>query len=241
MKIDFIQLESVDSTNTWAKQNAHRFNSAHLTCITAHEQTAGRGRQDKKWISPKKASLYMSLFFTTHENAHYLSNLGQIMALTCAEFLRDLNVPALLKWPNDIVVEKKKIGGVLTETFPLKNEIGVVLGLGLNVNLPENILKNINQPATSLHLLLHKELQPLSLVEPLLNLFTSHLKLLQSEGFAHFHKQFNKLLAYKGEMITVHLPQESIHGICDSITSEGLLKLQLPSGEFTTLSAGEIL
>ena len=234
MKIDFIHLDSVTSTNTWAKENHANFNPSHLTCITAKTQTAGRGRQDKKWISPP-GSLYLTLYFTVPSSAPYLSNLGQIMALACAELLITFHLPAEIKWPNDILVHNKKIGGILTETISLLNSTGVILGLGLNVNMPEEILQSINKPATSL------QADSSSLLTPLLNLFVSHLTLLQQKGFAPFQKRFNELLALKGETISVHLPHQTIEGVCDSITPEGLLKLRLLSGKFQTFSTGEIL
>ncbi len=241
MKIDFIQLETVASTNTWAKERAAAFNPSHLTCITAQGQTAARGRQEKKWISPKGSNLYLTLYFTVPENAPYTANLGQIMALSCAELLHEMKIPAQLKWPNDLLVHTKKIGGVLTETIPIDHTIGVILGLGLNVNMPDAILQAIDQPATSLHIHLHRHIEPLSLLQPLLTLFINHLTKLQHEGFAPFQKRFLELLAYKGQRITVHLPQKDIHGVCDSITPEGHLQLRLSSGQLLTFPAGEIL
>lgn len=240
MKIDFIQLDTVSSTSTWAKENSLKLNPSHLTCITAKEQTAGRGRQDRKWLSPSGANLYTTFYFTVPENAPYLANLGQIMALSCAELLLNLQVPTQIKWPNDLLVHTKKIGGVLTETFPIKNRIAASIGLGLNVNMPEELLQTIDKPATSLHLILHKHIEPLSLLDPLLKLFTSHLALLQSEGFAPFQKRLLELLAFQGEEITVYLPNKTIHGICHGITTDGRLQLLLPSGEMAILSAGEI-
>lgn len=241
MKIDFIQLETTPSTNTWAKENHSRFNPSHLTCITAREQTGGRGRQQKKWLSPKDSNLYTTLYFVVPENAPYLSNLGQIMALTCAELLIKMNLPAQLKWPNDLLLEKKKVGGVLTETVALKHSVGVVLGLGLNVNMPESILQTIDQPATSLHFFLSQPIPSRSLLQPLLNHFISSLIELQKQGFAPFQKRFNELLFGRGKELTVQLPHKKLQGICDSITTEGYLKLRLPSGEFVEISAGEIV
>lgn len=234
MKIDFIHLDSVPSTNTWAKENHTRFNPSHLTCITAHTQTAGRGRQEKKWISPPGKNLTLTLYFTIPSNSLYLSNLGQIMALACAELLISLQVPTQLKWPNDLLVHNKKIGGVLTETISLTHSTGVIIGIGLNVNMPEEILQSIDQPATSL------QADPSCLLTPLLDLFLSHLTLLQQQGFASFHKRFNELLAFKGETITLHLPNKTVTGICDSITPDGRLKLILSSGDSLTFSTGEM-
>lgn len=241
MKIDFIALETVSSTNTWVKENISKLNPSHLTCITAREQTAGRGRQAKKWLSPKDANLYLTLYFTVPENASYLPNLGQLMVLSCAELLISLKIKPQIKWPNDLLVDKKKIGGVLTETLSHKSSIGVVIGLGLNVNMPQEALTQIDQPATALHLILHKQVEPTFLVQPLCDLFIPALHQLQQQGFAPFHRRFLALLAYKEELITLHLPHKEIQGICDSITSDGKLKLRLPSGEFRTFSSGEIL
>lgn len=241
MKIDFIQLETVPSTNTWAKENHSRFNPSHLTCITAKEQTGGRGRQQKKWISPKDSNLYTTLYFVVPEKAPYLSNLGQIMALACAELLIEMNLPAQLKWPNDLFLEKKKVGGVLTETVALNNSVGVVLGLGLNVNMPESILQTINQPVTSLHLFLKQEIAPNSLLEPLLRRFISNLVELRKSGFSSFQKPFNQLLYGKGGKITIQLPYEKIEGLCDSITSDGRLRVRLSNGELQSFSSGEIV
>jgi BirA family biotin operon repressor/biotin-[acetyl-CoA-carboxylase] ligase len=238
--VDFIQLETVDSTNSWAKNHALSFNPDHLTCITAQEQTGGRGRQERKWVSPK-GNLYVSFYFTLPKIASYLANLGQIMALACAETLLAMKVPVQLKWPNDLLVQDKKIGGVLSETISLEQNIGVILGLGLNVNMPESLLEAVGQPATSLHLFLQKEIESLSLLQPLLDHFFSYLTQLQSFGFASLQPRFQALLARIGQVITVQLPLKKVEGICHSITAEGYLKLALPSGEFLTIAVGDIL
>lgn len=239
--VDFIQLESISSTNTWAKEHATEFNTSHLTCITAKEQTEGRGRQNRKWLSPKDTNLYLSLYFVVPDGSSYLANLGQIMSLACVELLLEIGAPARIKWPNDILVADRKIGGVLTETIPIEHQIGIILGLGLNVNMPEELLKTIDQPATSLHRVLKKTIEPSSLIQPLLQHFIPCLKQLKAAGFAPLRSRFEELLCHKGKKISVKLPQKTVEGICDSITAEGCLKLRLPSGHFLTLSIGEIV
>ena len=129
----------------------------------------------------------------------------------------------------------------MTETIALKQSVGVVVGLGLNVNTPETILETIDQPATSLHLFLNQEIPPHSLLKPLLDLFVTHLAQLQKEGFSPFQKRFNEILFSRGKEITVQLPNQKLQGVCESITAEGYLKLHLPSGEFVEISAGEII
>src|SRR6185436_13745053 len=148
MKIHYITLDSVDSTNNWVK--SHLADLKPLTCVTAEEQTAGRGRFKRHWISPRGENIYASLYLTVPLGSGYLPNLGQIMAFACAKVLRGLGLKALLKWPNDILIQDKKIAGVLTETVTKDDEIGVILGIGLNVNMSQESLNTIGVPATSL-------------------------------------------------------------------------------------------
>lgn len=240
LPVDFIQLGSITSTNTWAKDHLAQLNLAHLTCITATEQTHGRGRMKRTWTSPP-GGLYVTLCFSIPPGAPYCANLGQLLTLACAETLLTFNLPIQIKWPNDLLIEDKKIGGVLAETTAFATQTVAIIGLGLNVNLPKETLHSIGQPATSLCLLLHTALDPLSLLEPLLAHFFRLYETLHTSGFSALQPRFQELLAYHGMPITVDLPQRRVHGICDSITSIGCLKIRLPNGTFETLSIGDVL
>src|SRR5579883_912370 len=111
--IHTLHFTSIDSINTWAKQHAHELDPKALTCITADEQTTGRGQRDKTWFSPV-GNLYMTFFFVLPQDFHFTSNLGQIFALSAAKVLKDFGFSPALKWPNDILLKEKKAGGILS-------------------------------------------------------------------------------------------------------------------------------
>jgi BirA family transcriptional regulator, biotin operon repressor / biotin---[acetyl-CoA-carboxylase] ligase len=238
MKIHYVHLDTIDSTNNWVK--SHLQELTPFTCVTAQEQTAGRGRLERHWVSPRGENIYASLYLHLPLGSSYLSNLGQIMAFACASILRELGFQAEIKWPNDIVVHRKKIGGVLTETVTLGEHIGVIIGIGLNVNMPAETLAAIDQPATSLLQLSKKKWDLQELTVLLMNHFLQNLELLKKSGFAPFQAPFESMLAYKGQEITCRDGTRTLKGICHSITKDGRLQLQLPSGEIKLLLAGEI-
>jgi BirA family biotin operon repressor/biotin-[acetyl-CoA-carboxylase] ligase len=235
--INYIYLRTVNSTNTWAKAHAHKLEP--FSCIVADEQTAGRGRFERQWISPAGQSVYASLFFTVPSGSAYLINVGQIMAFSGAQMLCDKGFPAEIKWPNDILIKGKKIGGVLTETLPLDNSVGVIIGIGLNVNMEKATLDQIDQPATSLLQLSGKIWDLQLILQTLMEQFLKNFELLEKEGFPAFETSFNELLAYKGQQIKCHDGTQTCEGICHSVTKDGRLRLQLPTGEMKSLSAGE--
>jgi BirA family biotin operon repressor/biotin-[acetyl-CoA-carboxylase] ligase len=238
MKIHYIQLDSIDSTNNWVKSHLQELSS--FTCVTALEQTAGRGRFKRQWISPRGQNVCATLFFTVPRDAPYLSNLGQLMAFACAKTLRGIGFSAQIKWPNDILIQEKKIAGVLTETVTQGNLVSLIIGIGINVNMPPESLESIDQPATSLLQLSKKNWDIQEMTELLMTRFLFDLVQLQKSGFAAFQASFENILAYKGQEITCLDGAQAIKGICHGITPDGRLQLLLPSGEVKTLTAGEL-
>ncbi len=237
MRVHYLHFDVLDSTNTWAKNHVHEFDLEALTCITAQEQTAGIGRFKRSWISPR-GNLYATLFFTLPPNAPYLPNVGQILAYSCATYLRAQGFPAMIKWPNDLLIHKKKIAGILTEIVSLKDQVGVVLDIGLNVTMNEEELATISQPATSLRVLSKKKSTPEEILYHLVESFLENLTLLQQNGFAVFQHSFEEYLTYKGEEITLKIKNQPLKGLCQGITDDGRLKFLLPTGEILLLWNG---
>src|ERR1700733_13141072 len=238
MKVHYVHLDTVDSTNNWVK--SHLPELASLTCVTAEEQTAGRGRFKRHWVSPRSENIYATLYLTVPLGSIYLANLGQIMAFACAKVLRGIGFEAELKWPNDILIQGRKIAGVLTETVTHGEEIGGIIGIGVNVNMKAASLEAIGVPATSLLQLSQKKWDLKELTELLMNHFLQDLELLKKSGFAPFQAPFEKMLAYKGQEITCRDGTQTIKGICHSLSKDGRLQLVLPSGEIKLVTAGEV-
>ncbi len=238
--ICYIHFDTLDSTNNWAKANAHTLDPNQVTCITALEQTAGRGRWFRKWVSPKGENIYASIYFCLSRDCPYLSNLGQVLSLSCSKILKKKGFSPQIKWPNDILLSGKKVAGILTEAVTFEDRMGIVLGIGLNVNMSRELLENIDQPATSLAQLSGQTWIVEQILEALLKEFLKDLETLQTEGLTPFLPAYEQFLAYKGQSITCHDGLQPIKGICHSISSDGRLNLELPDGKLALISSGEI-
>lgn len=235
--IQRIDLDTIDSTHDWSKRNSHRFDHNALTCITALEQTAGHGRFGRKWISPASLNLYMTLHFTLDAPN---GNLAQLLSLSAAAILEKEELDLQIKWPNDLLLGGKKIAGVLCESFAFKEKTIALLSIGLNVNMPEEMLKEINQPSTSLASATGRLWDLNALKESLLTQFVQDLTLFQAEGFAPFIKHYEKRLAYKEKSLCFFNGVETIEGIYHSILPDGRLELLLSNGKKVPLSSGEM-
>src|SRR5580700_2479453 len=173
--INYIHFDTIDSTNTWTKKNAATLDSNQLTCVTALEQTAGRGRFSRKWLSPKGQNIYATLYFCLPKECSYLINLGQILSLSSISVLQKKGFSPQIKWPNDILLEGKKVAGILCETIVLEDKLGAILGIGMNVNMSQELLDTIDQPATSLAQLSGQTWSLEQILEPILKQFLKDL------------------------------------------------------------------
>src|ERR1700722_12425114 len=107
--IFYFHFDTIDSTNTWAKKNARTLDPDHLTCITAQEQTAGRGRFKRAWTADRAQNILATLFFTLPKDSPILLNLGQILSLSCVKVLEKRGFSPQIKWPNDLLLSGKKV------------------------------------------------------------------------------------------------------------------------------------
>ncbi len=239
--IYYLHFDTLDSTNTWAKNNIHTLDPNHLTCITALEQTAGRGRFQRRWLSPRGQNIYATLFFTLQRMSKVVINLSQVLSLSCAHVLKSKGFSPQIKWPNDLLLSGKKVAGILCESVAMENDqLGIILGIGINVNMTQELLNTLDQPATSLAQLSGHTWALEQILEPLLQQFLQDLERLTKEGFTPFIASYEELLAFRGQKITCSDGFQTHKGICHSINKEGRLNLLLDSGKITTLSAGEV-
>jgi BirA family biotin operon repressor/biotin-[acetyl-CoA-carboxylase] ligase len=121
--------------------------------VAVREQTAGRGRQDRKWLSLPETNLCFSLFIETDAKLMAVPSLTMAVALAVSEMLNARQIPAAPKWPNDVLVGNKKICGILSERVERKMSpctAGIIVGIGLNVNMSSEEADAIDRPATSM-------------------------------------------------------------------------------------------
>lgn len=147
---DIIFLEETDSTNRYALDNFADLKDG--TLVVADHQTAGRGRRGRVWVSPPGQNIYAS--FVVKRRIEPIWNASRILSLGSLSVL-ELFAPELefgIKWPNDLYCEGRKLAGILCEAHTRSDNHpdGAVLGVGINVNMPREVLEKIDHPATSL-------------------------------------------------------------------------------------------
>lgn len=172
-----IRLDQVDSTNSYLKRLAAELQPG--TVVVAAEQTLGRGRGHKRWSSRRHKSLTFSILLSHAADAHIVSFMHLFPAVAIVNCLRSLEIAAFIKWPNDIILRGKKIGGILVEAVTRSRKIDFILGIGLNVNeaitdFPEELRSTAGSlaSATKKHFeidsLLHSLLHSLNVIYPMI-------------------------------------------------------------------------
>lgn len=166
MEITRLQLDTVDSTNTYAKDRFAELADGTLVVSTC--QTAGRGRLGRKWESPPGVNLYASLVIKQVRSPVLC---GAVLGLAAIDTIRELapELNPFLKWPNDVYLGDAKVAGILCESTGFENGrvTGIVAGIGLNVNMNEAQLAGIDQRATSLLLAAKREFNLKNVLESL--------------------------------------------------------------------------
>lgn len=168
---EIIHFDSIDSTNNYANDIA--MEKAEGTVVTAEEQVVGKGRQGRNWKSPFEKGIYFSIILKPNLEPSKVAKLTLIGAAAVNLALRDLNIDSKIKWPNDIVVDGKKLCGILTEMSCELNKINyIVIGIGINANLDEDDFSDeLKNTATSLKKITGENIQRNKLLALVLNHF----------------------------------------------------------------------
>lgn len=240
MKTDRYHFPTVDSTNAWAKANVRYLRRDRLTVVTADEQTAGRGRHNRVWISPPDQNLYATfcLFLPSHRRD--FANVTQVVAVSAALELSRMGYSPSLKWPNDILVDNAKIGGILGETTQIDDEVCCIIGLGLNINMPPSALASLDRPATSLSIIAKQSLKLEDVSDQIINAVCAGLKRFLKEGLAAFIDDFRGILVHQlGDTVCFHLGNVIVEGSFHSINDDGTLNLII-NDDVKRIVSGEI-
>lgn len=241
LKIVNVFLEEVDSTQTFAKKNYSSFDPSLITCISSEKQTDGIGRFHRKWISFDNQSINATFYFSLPANTKDLTSLGQILTLGVIELLKKEKLEAKIRWPNDILINEKKLAGILCETILEEDIFHIFLGIGINVNVEKSSLSLIDQPATSLKAETEKEWDKSFFLQKLQKEFLSNMAQFLKTGFLSFHSSFDALLLYKNETMTFFDGHARYDGMILSTTPSGALLFKIKTGEIKTFQAGDLL
>ncbi len=222
--------EELPSTNTFALELAKR--SAHSgTIILADQQTAGRGRLQRSWFSPPGTNIYGSLIFLTDRSIQERGWIPLMAGLAIAEGIeRQTAIPITLKWPNDVLVNESKVGGILCESF-FKRETSytyVIIGFGINVNLPQSAIpKDLLLKATSLHLHTRETLDRHLLIQSMATTLEQAWDRFSSEGPTACKRSYNSRCSTLGQTVQVQFSDgHRLAGIAQSIGQDGQLQVR---------------
>jgi BirA family biotin operon repressor/biotin-[acetyl-CoA-carboxylase] ligase len=232
-------LFEVDSTNTrLLARPAPPLGRADAAL--AELQTGGRGRQGRRWISPFGASLALSLGWTFRDAEHLDSTLSLAVGVALCRALAGLGAQGIrLKWPNDVWLEDRKLGGVLVETRVGGGAAHVVVGVGLNLQLSEDSRRQIGVPElAALDAACASPLSRNALAAALLNELLSMLPLFERSGFAAFLDEWRALDALRGRPARVLLAGGAVEGIARGVDDDGGLLLE-NGGNVDRFVAGE--
>lgn len=234
--------EIIDSTNTWAKQNAHLLPHDVITLVTACEQTAGRGRFKRRWESPRGQNILASFCFFIEKHRMDIGNIPQVLAISAAKTLEELGFAPELKWPNDVLLSSKKVAGILAETTPLSDQLCFIAGIGLNVNMPLDLLQQIDRPATSLLVEGKQEFDVEAVLELLQRHFVADLDLFLEVGFYPFLEEYRQRMTLDPKKTIRFDDNRTVwEGTLYAINQDGSLSLKLANGEIKKFVAGEIM
>ena len=237
---DTLCYETIDSTNAQAKRLAEE-GYGNGTLIVADHQEAGRGRRGRSWESPEGTTISMSLLLKPDINPNNASMITLVSALAVSKAITQLTgEEAGIKWPNDIVMNGKKVCGILTEMsaqFDYVNHI--VVGIGINVNT-ESFSEEIQDIATSLRLETGKFISRAELIEAVWEHFEeAYETYLQTEDLRNLVKEYNARLVNMHQRVKVLDPKEPFEGNAQGITSRG--ELMVDTWESRKLvSSGEV-
>ncbi len=239
-------LDEVASTNTYLMQNKH---AAHATCVAAHVQTNGKGRRGRIWVSQLGASLTFSLLWRFQCGAAALSGLSLAVGVALIRALRDFDIKAAqLKWPNDVLVLEdytsgkntpKKLAGILIELQgDLEGPSAAVIGVGMNLNLPKNVLESIDQPAIDLASI--NSVDQNRLLGNMLRHLADVLSGFETLGFVGLRDEWLSYHAYENKPVRMLLPNGTeVSGVVKGVAEDGILLVETALG-LQRFSAGEI-
>jgi BirA family transcriptional regulator, biotin operon repressor / biotin---[acetyl-CoA-carboxylase] ligase len=220
-------VDQIDSTNTWAQKTALA-DTVRADIFLAEQQLAGRGRRGRAWVSPYASNIYLSIHQRFDLSLSALSGLSLVVGMMIVKTLREFGFPDVgVKWPNDILAEQKKCGGILIEVQgDAQGPVIATIGIGLNVHMPKDAAKSIDQAWTDLQSLMPgKTVSRNVLLAALLNTLLPALKRFEHEGAAKVLSAWPQYDALFNKTVRVIDGGREHQGKILGVTEQGALRL----------------
>lgn len=234
--------DETDSTNIQACRYGDAGGEEGLVVI-ADSQSAGKGRMGRQWESPAAANLYISILLRPQilpYDAPKLTFLSAVAVCRAIELCTDFY--AKVKWPNDVLVNGRKVAGLLNEMSSETEQIHyIVLGIGVNLNMKkEQFPKELRYPATSLAIETGKHVSRLDFTRALLQEIDSLYRVFREEGSEPIMAEWTNLCELKDKMVHVDCGTLQIEGVMTGLAEDGALQVRTSSDEIKTIYAGDV-
>ena len=234
--------QQIDSTNRYLLDCARQGARSGTVCL-AEQQTAGRGRRGRTWVSPFASNVYLSILWRFAQGYAAINGLSLAMGVAVVRALHALAIKdVLLKWPNDIYYANKKLGGILIEvTGENDGACTAVIGLGLNVAVPDAEAGAIDQAWTDLSRITGQAFTDRNrLVAELLNQLLAILASFETHGLSAYLAEWRRYDALKDQPASLWLGENQLSGIVRGIDDTGLLLLESANGSLGSYASGDV-
>ena len=242
MNINILRFDSLGSTNTEAANQA-RQGAAEGLCVIAREQSAGRGRHGRVWVSEPDSGLYFSIVLRPKIFLKYLPLITLMSGVAVYDTLKEFGLKPDIKWVNDVLIRDKKICGILAETVDTPSGNAVIVGIGINLK-SSNFPDEIAETATSIEAELSV---PGAIatgdIEEALSRYLSYwyATLCSDDGPTEIIQNWRQRSSYfSGKAVRVTLPDGIIEGTTDGLEENGALRVKASDGSVTIVQAGDV-
>jgi len=230
--------ERIGSTNDEARRLALE-GTPNGTLVIANEQTAGRGRLRRAWVAPPGQALLFSLVFYVPLSPQEAYQLTMLASLACVEAIAaQTRLQPAIKWPNDLLLGRRKLAGILSEICGLDDGVSVVVGVGLNVNVDFAAWPELQQQATSLREALGWPVPRIPLLQEILRRMEDRYERMAAGQSPY--SDWLEHLATLGQQVRVITHEETLEGLAKGADPDGALVLQLPDGALRRIRVGDV-
>ena len=233
--------DSIDSTNTAARRLAAD-GAVEGTVVIAETQTKGRGRLGRSWASPALRNLYVSIVLRPPIAVAQAAQLTLVAGVAVAETIREWAPDAAIKWPNDVVVDGRKLAGILTEMEADDDRVRcVILGIGVNLNAaPEDFPEELRDKATALCAATGRTIDRTAFADRLLSHLDERYGLFLANGFAAIRPLWEACSCLTGRAVQIDGAGQRCAGVVTGITDDGALILRDAAGRDLRVVAGDV-
>ncbi|MFC1868039.1 biotin--[acetyl-CoA-carboxylase] ligase [Thermodesulfobacteriota bacterium] len=232
---------SIDSTNRYARDMAGK-GAPEGTLVLAEEQTAGKGRMERRWLSKGYSNLLFSVLLRPSLTVDKVFVLTMIMAIATIEAVKVMkSLNTMIKWPNDLYIGQRKLGGILTEFSVRDGVVGhVILGIGLNVNWNPGEDHGLLYPATSIFAESGSRVSRNELLAGILKEFEGYYKEVLTGRTEDLYRRWNELSLIMGKEVNIESNGEKIRGMALRIDHQGALIIRDGRGKERKVLSGDI-